>query len=79
MSAIDPGAVKGSTRLAVARSVEQDNQAAMFIGAESLSGGTTTTSIFEVVLSTRPQFGQWNKWLIMSRASKVDRVHFMSM
>jgi hypothetical protein len=59
--------------------VQQDHQAARLIGAESLSGGTTTASIFEVVLSTRPQFEQWNKWLIISRASKVDRVHFMSM
>jgi len=44
-----------------------------------LSGGTTTTtSIFEVVSPGREQLGHWKTWLIVSRATSVDRVHFMS-
>src|SRR6186713_451766 len=48
------------------------------MGAESFSGGTITTSIVEVVSPSREQLGQWNKWLIVSRSTSVDRVHRMS-
>ena len=50
----------------------------MKMGAESFSGGTITTSIVEVVSPSREQLGQWNKWLIVSRSTSVDRVHRMS-
>jgi hypothetical protein len=48
-------------------------------GADSLSGGTTTTPTLDVVRPVRLQFGHRNTWLIVSRATRDERVHCMSM